>query len=233
MPEPTVLDVDDLTVGFGKHIVLLHLTFSVPPGASLAIIGPNGSGKTVLLRSLIGALPSTGAIRWAPDVRLGYVPQKLDLQRDVPISGRDFLLARSALARTERSRLEEVSALVGLTPQMLRQPIGALSGGQFQRLLIAFALIGRPTVLLLDEPTAGVDEPGQERLNELVHRLKREQGLTVILVSHELNVVNRYATLVLCLRQGAGWMGPPRELLTPERLREVYGEPVAHHVHDH
>ncbi len=233
MPPRSVLDVAHLTVGFGSRTVLRDVSFSVPEGASLAVIGPNGAGKTVLLKALIGGLPAAGTIEWAPGVQLGYVPQHLDLHRDAPISGRDFLDARSALAAADPRQIEDVVALVGLSPDILSQRIGAFSGGQFQRLLIAFALIGRPNVLLLDEPTAGVDEPGQERLNELVHRLKLDRGLTVVIVSHELSVVHQYATLVLCLGHGSAWLGPPRDLLTPETLRRVYGEPVAYHVHDH
>jgi ABC-type Mn2+/Zn2+ transport system ATPase subunit len=98
---------------------------------------------------------------------------------------------------------------------------------------VAFALVGNPNVLLLDEPTAGVDEPGQERLNELMSRLQREQGLTILFISHELSVVYRYATNVLCLGRERVWLGPPREILTPDLLHELYGAPVDYHVHDH
>jgi zinc transport system ATP-binding protein len=227
-----VLEVRGLSVRFGKTEVLHDVTFSVPQGTSLAVIGPNGSGKTVLFRALIGALPSEGLVRWAPGVRIGYVPQKLDLERDVPITGWDFLRARVALDRAPRDRVARALSLVGLSPEASRQPLGALSGGQFQRLLIAFALAGDPTVLLLDEPTAGVDEPGQERLNELVHRLQRDQGLTVLLISHELTVVDQYATAVLCLNRGHYWFGPPKGILTQELLQELYGTPALH-VHEH
>ena len=109
--------------------------------------------------------------------------------------------------------------LVGLARDVVARPIGAMSGGQFQRLLVAFALVGKPNVLLLDEPTAGVDEPGEERLNELVHRLQHEEALTVLLISHELSVVYRYADNVLCLGGGDACFGPPREVLTPDVLR--------------
>jgi zinc transport system ATP-binding protein len=228
-----ILEVSNLSVQLGGATILDDVNFVVPRGASLAVIGPNGAGKTVLLRALIGSVAASGTIRWADGVRLGYVPQKLDLDRDVPLTGRDFLHASVTLTRASKERLYETAALVGLTAGALAQPIGTLSGGQFQRLLIAFALIGDPTVLLLDEPTAGVDEPGQERLNELVHRLQCDRGLTVLLVSHELSVVHRYATVVLCLSHGRAWVGPPQQTLTNEGLREIYGAPIAHHVHNH
>lgn len=227
-----VLDVDDLAIRFGRTEIFSGLSFTVPDGTALAIIGPNGSGKTVLLRALIGAIPFEGSLRWAPDVRLGYVPQKLDIARDAPITGFDFLRARAALSRTSNASAFQMLTAVGLPSEAGTQPIGALSAGQFQRLLVAFALVGAPNVLLLDEPTAGVDEPGQERLNELIHRLQRDRGLTVFLISHDLSVVYRHATAVLCLGRHRHWFGPPKDILTPDRLHEIYGTPIAFHVHE-
>jgi len=227
-----VLEVSHLSIGFGKTAVLRDVSFHVAAGTSLAIVGPNGSGKTVLFKALIGAIPFEGSIRWAPGVRIGYVPQKLDLERDVPITGVDFLAAHPRLTGASHATVADALALVGLSPEISVQPIGAWSGGQFQRLLVAFALVGNPTVLLLDEPMANVDEPGEERLNALVQRLQLERGLTVLLISHELTVVARYATSVLCLSRDRIWYGPPRDILTPDLLREIYGMPVAFHVHE-
>jgi zinc transport system ATP-binding protein len=227
-----VLDVMGLSVRFGRQTVLRDVTFAVPIGSTLAVIGPNGSGKTVLFRALIGAVPFEGHVRWADGVRLGYVPQKLDLARDVPITGLDFLRARTSIDRLPAVATRDVLSLVGLTVEAAAEPIGAMSGGQFQRLLVAFALVGDPTVLLLDEPTAGVDEPGQERLNELLHRLQEERKLTILLISHELTIVNRYADTVLCLGHDRAWIGSPRQVLTEERLHELYDTPTAFHSHD-
>lgn len=227
-----VLEVSHLSIGFGKTAVLRDVSFQVAAGTSLAIVGPNGSGKTVLFKALIGAIPFEGSIRWAPGVRIGYVPQKLDLERDVPITGLDFLGAHPRLTGASHAAVADALALVGLPPEISVQPIGAWSSGQFQRLLVAFALVGNPTVLLLDEPTANVDEPGEERLNALVQRLQHERGLTVLLISHELTIVARQATNVLCLSRDQIWHGPPREILTPELLREIYGVPVALHDHE-
>jgi zinc transport system ATP-binding protein len=242
------LEVDGLTVRFGQNEILKNLSFTLEKGKALAVIGPNGAGKTVLFQTLIGALPAEGrfegSIRWARDSRIGYVPQKLDLERDVPITAMDFLRARVHLhsrggnhtGQTSSANMErvifQVLELTGISPATARSPIGTLSGGQFQRLLIAFALLGSPSVLLLDEPTAGVDEPGQKLLNELIRHLREERGLTVFFISHEISVVYQYATSVLCLGHGSSCFGAPTKILTPELLHEVYGMPLDYHVHD-
>jgi zinc transport system ATP-binding protein len=227
-----ILEVSHLSIRFGKTTVLRNLSFHVERGTSLAILGPNAAGKTVLFRALIGAIRFDGRVQWAPGVRIGYVPQKLDLERDVPITGVDFLRARAALAAESDKIIERTLALVGVPREAAGQPIGTLSGGQFQRLLVAFALIGDPNVLLLDEPTAGVDEPGQQQLNELVRRRQQDEGLTVLFISHELSVVYRYANNVLCLGRERVCAGPPRAILTPDLLHDIYGSPMDYHVHD-
>jgi len=246
------LEVENLAVSFGDTEVIKGLGFSIARGTSLAVIGPNGSGKTVLFRALVGAVPHTGRIRWAAGTRIGYVPQKLDLERDLPLTGLDLLHARARASGDGGRDWEggdgenggsggsggkgggDIAALldrVGLK-DAARRPIGVLSGGQFQRLLLALALVGHPNVLLLDEPTAGVDEPGQQRLNELVRTAQQDLGLTVLMISHDLSVVDRYATNVLCLNRHHAWFGPPRQALTPELLGQLYGSPLQYHFHD-
>jgi zinc transport system ATP-binding protein len=225
------LEVENLSVRFGRMAVLERLSFKVPHGSALAIIGPNGAGKSVLAKALIGTLAFEGDLRWEEHTKIGYVPQKLDIERDLPITGADFLDAKAAVGRASRDDVATLLGLVGLKPAAVAQPIGALSGGQFQRLLVAAALVGRPTVLLLDEPTAGVDEPGQDSLNHTIERLRDERGLTILFISHDLSVVYQYATNVLCLSHGHVCFGPPRTVLTPQLLQELYGAPIGYHVH--
>jgi zinc transport system ATP-binding protein len=229
---PVALAVENLSVSFGRNRVIADLSFSVPVGQTMAIIGPNGSGKTVLFKALIGAIRAEGTIRWAPGTAIGYVPQKLDIERDLPLTGVDFLRAKADIAAVPRDTIPRTLALVDLPEAIARQSIGTLSGGQFQRLLLAFALMGRPSVLLFDEPTAGVDEPGEEGIYALFRRLQKEEGLTLLLISHELSLVYRYADTVLCLSRRHTCMGPPLEILTPERLQDVYGQPLKFHDHN-
>lgn len=229
-----VLSVQNLRVAFGNRVVLQNLTFEVNSGDSLAVIGPNGSGKTVLLRALLGLVPFDGEIRWGEGVRLGYVPQKIAADRQLPLRARDLLEAKARFLKLPEQEVELVSSETGLPPELLDTSIGILSGGQLQKVLIAFALLGRPHVLLFDEPTASLDELTEERVYESLHTLQKAQGFSIILVSHDLSVVYRYATMVLCLSKTKPCMGPPREILTPEMLEELYSAPPKYyqHVHD-
>ncbi len=231
-PRENALEVERFAIRFGTRELFRDLNFSVARGSSLAVIGPNGAGKTVLFRALIGALPHQGNVRWAPGAKLGYVPQKLDIERDLPISGGDLLHAKQVIAKTRKESIFSALTRVGLHEEIFTTTIGALSGGQFQRLLLAFALVGDPDVLLLDEPAAGVDAPGQEQLNNLLRDLQEVSGLTLLLISHDLSVVYRSATNVLCLSRLYKCFGPPRTVLTPELLTQLYGTPVGFHVHD-
>lgn len=227
------LEVQSLGVSFGETPVLRDLSFSVGDGSTVAVIGPNGSGKTVLFKALIGTLPHSGKVVWADGTRLGYVPQRLDIERDLPLSGWDFLHAKATLVHATKAEVRRASQLVNLGRVVSSRPIGSLSGGQFQRLLLAFALLGHPNVLLFDEPTTGIDEPGEELLYATVERLQREEHLTVIFISHELSLVYRMASEVLCLgRRGLTCFGPPRHILTPETLERTYGAPVDHYLHE-
>ncbi len=230
---PPVLEVAGLTVRLGRRAVLEDVSFTVPEGGTLAVIGPNGAGKTVLLKALIGALPHEGEISWAPGTRIGYVPQKLDLERDLPITGLDLLGAKAAVTHAPRADVLRALELVSLGGEIASQSVSTLSGGQFQRLLVAFALLGRPTVLLFDEPTAGVDEPGEEGLYDMLARLRDTTGLTFLFISHELALVFHRADRVLCLSPGRRpYLGSPEEALTPERLQEMYRTSLRFHDHD-
>lgn len=126
-----VLEVSHLSVQFGNIRIVSDLNFRVSEGNSLAIIGPNGAGKTVLFRALIGSIPFEGSVRWSAGTRIGYVPQKLDVERDIPLTGIDFLCARAALAGTSVANVSRALNLVGVPAEIAHQPIGTMSRGQF------------------------------------------------------------------------------------------------------
>ena len=226
-----LLSVTNLKIAFGSRVVIQDLSFEAQRGDCLAVIGPNGSGKTVLLKALLNLIPYEGEIRWSNAARLGYVPQKIAADRQLPLRLRDLLEAKAAVLKLRGAELGRVSSEVGLTEELLDTSIGHLSGGQFQKALIAFALLGQPNVLLFDEPTASLDELTEERIYELLHSLQRDKGMTLILVSHDLSVVYRYANMVLCLSKGKPCMGPPKEILTPEMLEDLYSAPPKYYRH--
>jgi len=230
MSDP-LLSVANLGIVLGDRAVIQGLSFELQAAQSLAVIGPNGAGKTVLLKALLGLIPHSGTIRWRPDARLGYVPQKVEADRQLPLRLRDLLAAKATVLKLSRASLDRASAEVGLTKDVLGTSIGHLSGGQFQKALIAFALLGEPNVILFDEPTASLDELAEERVYDMLHTLQHDRRITVILVSHDLSVVYRYADMVLCLSKGTPCMGPPREVLTPETLEALYAAPPKYYRH--
>lgn len=229
-PAVPVLTVQDLTIAIGERTIIRNANFSLDAGASLAIVGPNGSGKSVLLKALLGLLPYTGKVDWASGARIGYVPQKISADPHLPLCVRELLQAK---AKVQRLSAEQIAAAVDWTGVggLLDQRVGALSSGQLQRVLIAFALAGEPNVLLVDEPTSSLDEPSEEHFAELLNRVRTQRGTTLVLVSHDLTLVRGSATHVLCLSATAASFGTAAEMLVPEVLERVYRQPVEFHAH--
>jgi len=241
------VEVRDLHVSFGGTPVLRGVNLRVPQGQIVALIGPNGSGKTTLLRCLLGLQKfSQGEVRifGERDVRqslprIGYVPQKLALDRSFILSVREFLALRLHETRNWFFKSHrDLDALIKPTlvhigvEDILDRPIAQLSGGQLQRVLIAFALLHKPELLLLDEPTAGVDTPGEETFYDLIANVQRQQKLTVILVSHDLSMVYSHASRVYALNGVICCEGPPEQVMNAESLKQAYGihaTPYAHH----
>jgi zinc transport system ATP-binding protein len=233
-----ILTVENLNVVFDGHNILRDLSFDLDKGENLAIIGPNGSGKTVLLRALLGMIPFEGVVRWLPKIRLGYVPQKIEADKHLPLNLKNLLYAKASVLGIRRPEVNAAAEEVGLSKNAAETPIGHLSGGQFQRALIAFALLGDPDALLFDEPTASIDQLGEQQIYELIHELQDRRGITVLLVSHDLSFVSRYSTKVLCINREKLCFGPPEETLTPSVLGKLYGEHHKyyhhlHHQHEH
>ncbi len=224
-----LLSVSNLKVKFNQQIVLDDVSFDVKKNETLAIIGPNGAGKTVLFRAILGLLPYKGSVVWEKGIKVGYVPQRLSLEKDLPLTVNEFL----SLKEKDKEKKESVLSLVGFgkEKEFGKKKLGVLSGGQLQRILIAFALLGDPEVLLFDEPTAGIDLTGEETIYSLLHKLQEKQKLTIILISHELQVVYRYADTVMCLNKEKVCFGPPEEALKKENLEKIYGEETSYYHH--
>jgi zinc transport system ATP-binding protein len=227
MDTGTILEVKNLSVAFEREEILRDISFSVGRKEALAIIGPNGAGKTVLFRALLGLIPYTGTIQWAQNIRIGYVPQKFFVERGTPLTAKEFFLLQAErfwMPQKEfLTHLEHELRLVGLEPEILHKPLGDLSGGQIQRLLISWAMLPHPDVLLFDEPTAGIDAGFEETAYQLIHRVQNERGTAVLLISHDLNFVYRYAEKVLCINKNMVCHGLPQEVLKPEELARIFG----------
>lgn len=224
-----VLRVQNLTITLSNRTIIDNLSFTMARGDVLTVVGPNGAGKTVLLRSLLGFLPRTGTVEWGQHVRIGYVPQRLPFIREIPMTVRDFFNLKGRSADTN----DEVIGSMDFPEAILESQVGALSSGQFQKVLIAWSLLGNPDILLFDEPTTGVDIAGEETVYVLLEKLQWEKGLTMLLVTHDLSIVYRLSTSVLCLNRHLVCFGPPSEVLTPESLRELYGAEIRYYRHTH
>lgn len=224
----------EVTVTLGGVTVLDSVTASVPAGGCTAVVGPNGAGKTTLLLALLGEVPHRGTIsvscvHGGAKPRVGYVPQRLSFDRGMPLTVAEFLSLGlqkrplwAGLGRGMARRAGELLELVG-AQALAKRGLGALSGGELQRVLLAQALAQEPELLVLDEPAAGVDFQGEHLFCELLDRLRRSQGFTQLMVSHDLATVTHHATHVIALNRRVAAEGPPHEALTGETLTMIYG----------
>lgn len=237
MEKEKILEVKNVSVSFDREEVLKNLSFSVSKGEALAIIGPNGAGKTVLFRALLGLIPYKGSVLWRDKVLIGYVPQKMDFDRKIPLTVEEFFLLKSKNFFIRKVKflghLDHELSVVGLGKEILKKPLGELSGGQLQRVLISWAMLDHPDVLLFDEPTAGIDIGSEETIYNVMHRLQDERGTTIILISHDLNIVYHYASEVLCINKSMICKGKPSDVLNPRELANLYGGGGFYHHFKH
>ncbi len=228
----SALEVTELTVRFGARTVLDGVTFSLERGGVTGLIGSNGAGKTTLLRAILGQQPvSHGRVR--VDGAVGYVPQKFLLDPDMPLRGRDLVglgldghrFGPVLPSRRRQERVEEMLADVGAS-SFGDTRVGRLSGGEQQRILIAHALIGRPRLLLLDEPLANLDLSSAKQTVELLARLARTHDLAVLVSAHELNQLLPALDRVVYLADGRAVAGSTEEVIRQDVLTRLYGRHV-------
>ncbi len=225
--EDYILKVNNLSVALGGEKILDGLSFNVKEGENFVILGPNGAGKTVLLRTLLGLLDNEGEIEWKPGIKIGYVPQRLPFVKDFPLTVEEFF----SLKTKSVQKTTDVIRSVGLEDSILKKSMGLLSSGQFQRVLVAWGLLEEPHVLLFDEPTAGIDIGGEETIYNLLGNLKKEKNLTIVLVTHDLNIVFGEADNILCLNHQKICYGAPKEALTSENMARLFGGGVKFFEH--
>ena len=215
-----ILKVSNLTVKLQNQVILDNISFNVKKGTTLAILGPNGAGKSVLFRTLLNLVPHTGTIEWTEKVKIGYVPQNVAIS-DVPISVKEFLSMGDAVD------FERALSMVRLNDKnVLNKRLGVLSGGQLRRILIAWALNDNPNVLLLDEPTTGVDMDSEEPIYLMLNEIKKTQKITTFLITHNIHLVQEYADNLLALNKCVTFCGRSEEIAKPSAQRIIYGEPV-------
>jgi zinc transport system ATP-binding protein len=225
-----LLHVENMAVQLNGEHIIEHLSFDVYEGEIIMILGPNGAGKTVLLKTLLTILPHSGTIEWKKGAKIRYVPQRLPYMRDIPLSVQEFF----ELKKVVKKDIVPMLNAVGIEGDgILKKRMGDLSSGQFQRILVSWVLLDNPTVLLFDEPFAGVDVSGKESIYDLLGKLQKEKHLTIFLVSHDLSIVYSFATKVLCLNKKMVCTGSPQEVLTPENLSMLYGGETKFYAHSH
>ncbi len=216
----SLVNITGLAVQLGNKQVLQGVDFSLEKGEIVTIVGPNGSGKSTFLRAIIGAVrPVEGQVRLKAGLRIGYIPQKLSIDPTLPIHVRRFL---SLPQRVSDHAAAEALAQVGATG-LEKVQMADLSGGQLQRVLLARALLNAPELLLLDEATQGLDQPGSANFYRLIEDVRTRLGCAVLMVSHELHVVMSASDRVVCLNGHICCQGRPEQVASAPEYRALFG----------
>lgn len=232
----SLVTLDDITVTFAQRRVLAGISLTLQPGKILTLLGPNGAGKSTLVRTVLGLLtPDRGSVQRAPGLRIGYVPQKLHIDPTLPVTVERFMRLTGGSRRADiLPALKRVQA-----GHLLQAPLQKLSGGETQRVLLARALLNQPQLLVLDEPTQGVDVNGQVALYDLIDQLRRELNCGVLMVSHDLHLVMAKTDEVLCLNHHICCSGTPEAVSQHPEFIAMFGPrgaqqlAIYRHQHNH
>lgn len=232
----SLISVKNLSVAYGANTVLRGVSLDLEAGEIVTIVGPNGSGKTSLLRAIIGAVaPAGGNISRKSGLKIGYVPQRLHIDQTLPITVERFM---SLTDRVTRKACQAALDAAGV-PDLLKRQMSQLSGGQFQRVLLARALLNRPDVLLLDEATQGLDQPGSAAFYRQIEAVRNDTGCAVLMISHDLHVVMSASDRVICLNGHVCCEGTPAVVASAPEYRALFGAGTGgalalyRHEHDH
>jgi zinc transport system ATP-binding protein len=233
--QSSLIEASGLGYRIGTQTILEGISLHLQAGEILTVIGPNGAGKTTLLKLLLGLLePTAGSVRRDARLRIGYMPQRLAIDPALPLSVRRFL----QIADRRPGRVADVAAEVGVA-HLLGTPLAAVSGGEFQRVLLARALLREPRLLMLDEPVQGVDVGGQAELYALIKEVRARHGCAVLMISHDLHLVMAATDTVLCLNRHVCCAGQPEAVSMHPAYLQLFGRQGASeiavytHHHDH
>jgi len=234
----SLVSAKGLSIRVGSQEILKQVDLEIERGEIVTIVGPNGSGKTTLLRAIIGALsPSSGQIVRAPKLTVGYVPQRLHIDATFPMTVARFMSMPRAPGKSAcNAALQEAGV-----PDLSSRQMSELSGGQMQRVMLARALIGQPDLLILDEATQGLDQPGSAAFYRQIESVRQTLGCAILMVSHELHVVMSASDRVICLNGHVCCHGTPEVVASAPEYRALFGTGTLgtlalyrhHHDHDH
>tara|TARA_Y100000739_G_scaffold218887_1_gene216767 strand:- start:1035 stop:1766 length:732 start_codon:yes stop_codon:yes gene_type:complete len=231
-----LITVENLSVNYGLNTVLRGVDFKIELGEIVTIVGPNGSGKTSLLKAIIGAIqPSEGSVTLKPRLKIGYVPQRLNFESTLPITVERFVRLTGKIDRKSCISALETAGV----PELLKSQMSKLSGGQFQRVLLARALLGNPEILILDEATQGLDQPGSALFYRQLEAVRQDTGCAVLMISHDLHVVMSASDRVICLNGHVCCAGTPAVVASTPAYKALFGDgtdgalALYRHDHDH
>ena len=230
------IKIKDLGVSFGEQQVLENINLHIHCGQISAVIGRNGAGKSTLVKAILDEVPHTGEILFKnkmdntiQGLRIGYVPQTVNIDRTTPLSVYDMFQSFTGklpiLVKTKNEHEHVKAALAEFDVDcLIDQPVGTLSGGQLQRVLLAMAVHDTPNLLLLDEPVSGIDKNGMDDFYEKMQYLKETHDLAIILVSHDLDYVYKYADNVILIDKTVTAAGKPKQVFESEAFKRVFGK---------